>query len=33
MAASGWLFGIAVFVGMTATACLVYGDVSEKASG
>jgi uncharacterized membrane protein YedE/YeeE len=33
MAASAWLFAIAVFIGMTATARVVYGSASEKVSG
>lgn len=33
MAVSAWLFTIAVFVGMTVTARVVYGDVSEKVTG
>jgi len=32
MAASAWVFAIAVFVSMIATARIVYGNVSEKVS-
>ncbi|MBS4729303.1 YeeE/YedE family protein [Mycobacterium sp. SM1] len=33
MAASGWLFTIAVFIGMTATARVIYGEASERVAG
>ncbi|MDI3315228.1 MAG: YeeE/YedE thiosulfate transporter family protein [Mycobacterium sp.] len=33
MAASGWLFTVAVFIGMTATARVIYRKASEKVSG
>jgi len=33
MAASAWVFAIAVFISMIATARIVYGNVSEKVSG
>lgn len=33
MAASAWVFAIAVFIAMIATARVVYGEVSEKVSG
>jgi uncharacterized membrane protein YedE/YeeE len=33
MAASAWLFTVAVFIGMIATARVTYGNASEKVSG
>lgn len=33
MAASGWLFAVAVFIGMIVTARITYGNATDKVAG